>query len=67
MFWAFILITALALVFFKLGMYSVWVSILSGALQFAMLLIAILAIVFIWRRVFRPKLDQRRLLPGPQK
>lgn len=51
MFWTFILIVALALTFVRLGAYSVLVSVLSGSLQLAMLVIAALTIVIIWRRV----------------
>ena len=52
MFWTFILIVALALTFVRLGAYSVLVSVLSGSLQLALLVIAGLTIVIIWRRVF---------------
>ncbi len=57
MFWMFILVVALALVLLKLGMLSVWVSVFSFGLQAAMLVIAFLAIAFIWRWVFRAKSD----------
>lgn len=52
MFWAFILITGLALMFAKLGAFSVWVTVLSGGLKLALLVIACLAIMFLWRKVF---------------
>lgn len=52
MFWAFILIVALAVVLIRLGMFSIWVSVLAGGLQLALLVIAILTIALIWRRVF---------------
>ena len=50
MFWTFILILILALMLVKLGAYSVLVSMLAGGLQLALLVIACLAIVLIWRR-----------------
>ena len=52
MFWVFILIAALAVAFVKLGMYAVWVSVLSGGLRIALMVIACLAIMLFWRRVF---------------
>lgn len=55
MFWAFILIAALALMFIKLGMYSVWVTVLYGAMQLALLVIVGLTIALIWSRVFGKK------------
>lgn len=51
MFWAFMLIAALAVVFVKLGAYSVWMTILSTGLTVAILVIACLATALIWREV----------------
>jgi len=55
MFWAFILIAALAIVLVRLGMYAVLVSVLAGGLQLALLVIAILTVAFLWRRLFGTK------------
>jgi hypothetical protein len=52
MFWGFILIAALGFMLIRLGMYSVWVGVLSGAFQVALLVIAGLTIALVWRRVF---------------
>jgi hypothetical protein len=52
MFWAFILVVAFAIGLIRLGMFSVWVSVLAGSLQLALLVIAIITIALIWRRVF---------------
>jgi membrane protein implicated in regulation of membrane protease activity len=49
------LITGLAFVFIKLGMMSVWVAVLSGGLQLAMLVIAGLFISIIWQKAFSKK------------
>ena len=57
MFWAFVLIVALAIILIRLGMYFVWVSVLSGGFQLALLVIACLTIALIWRRVFGTKRD----------
>ncbi len=57
MFWAFILVAAFAIVLIKLGMFSVWVNVLSVGLQLALLVIALLAIALIWRWVIRAKSD----------
>ena len=51
MFWVFILVAALGLVLIKLGTYSVWVTVLYGGLQLALLVIVGLTIGLIWRRV----------------
>jgi hypothetical protein len=45
MFWAFILLVILGVVFAKLGAYSVWVIILSGALKFV---VAVIFCTFVW-------------------
>ena len=55
MFWLFILSGVLALVFFKLGVMSVLVSALSIGLLTAVLAIAGLAIVVLWRRIVSAK------------
>ena len=52
MFWAFIIFVALAVVFAQLGAMSVWIAVLKGGLTFALLIVAVMAIVFLWRKVF---------------
>ncbi|NJD24851.1 MAG: hypothetical protein FIB06_05540 [Betaproteobacteria bacterium] len=49
MFWIFLLVTGLALVFVKLGAFSVMVSVLSLALQAAVAAIVLLAAVLLWK------------------
>jgi len=53
MFWIFLLFVAFAGVFVKLGSLSVWVSILSGALNLVMVLIGGLVMALFWRKTFR--------------
>jgi hypothetical protein len=50
MFWIFILFTALALFFIKLGAVSVWVTLFSAGLKIALLVIAGLTIALIWNK-----------------
>jgi len=50
MFWIFLLATSFMFVFVKLGMYSVWVSVLSAALKLACVAIAGFLIAHVWRR-----------------
>jgi hypothetical protein len=57
MFWIFILVAVLALMFVKLGVYSVWVTVLSAGLKLAVLVIAFLLIALAWRKYFRAKND----------
>ncbi len=61
MFWIFILFVILAVVFIKLGALSVWAGLLSGALNFALLLLLLLigglAIALFWRKKFSEKAD----------
>jgi chromate transport protein ChrA len=52
MFWIFILITTLALMLVKLGALSVMVTVMSGLLYVALIVIAGLVITFLWRKVF---------------
>jgi len=52
MFWTFILFAGLALVFVKLGIYSVWIAIFSGGLKLAVLVIVCLISWLIFRKVF---------------
>ena len=52
MFWIFILITTLGFVLVKLGALSVMVTALSVLLCLALLIIAGLVIVLLWKRVF---------------
>jgi hypothetical protein len=49
MFWTFVLLAALAFGLIRLGMYSVWVSVLFGGLQLALFVIVCLAVALIWR------------------
>ena len=55
MFWIFILLAGLALTFSTLGAYSVLISVLSGVLKLALLVIAGLSIALIWRKFFGEK------------
>lgn len=55
MFWAFILVAALAAVMVKLGMLSVWVSVFSVALQFAGVIVLLLTVALVWRKLFGRK------------
>lgn len=59
MFWIFLLFVILAVVFIKLGALSVWVSLLSGAIYFALLLIGGLAIALFWRKSSQRKQFER--------
>jgi hypothetical protein len=52
MFWTFILFAGLALVFVKLGAYSVWIALFSGALKLAVLVIVSLISWMIFRKIF---------------
>lgn len=49
MFWIFILLTALAFLFIKLGSVSVWITVFSVGLKLALLVIAGLTIALIWK------------------
>lgn len=55
MFWIFILLTGIAFVFIKLGILSVWVTVLSVGLKLLMIVILALTAVFVWQKVFRKK------------
>lgn len=50
MFWLSLLVSGFALVFMKLGAYSVWMGILSGGFKFALFVIACLLIALIRRK-----------------
>lgn len=52
MIFMFILIILFIATFIKLGMYSVWFTVLYGALKIALLIITGLFIAIIWRQVF---------------
>lgn len=52
MIFAFILIILFIAVFIKLGMYSVWFTVLFGGLKIALLIITVLAVTIIWRKLF---------------
>jgi ABC-type phosphate transport system auxiliary subunit len=53
MIWIFILLAGLAACFIKLGMYSVWVTILLGAVKISLVVIIGLLIGLVWRKVFK--------------
>lgn len=53
MFWTFILFISLALVFVKLGVYSVWMVIFSGGLKLAIAVIICLVVWMMFRSVFQ--------------
>jgi len=53
MVFAFILIILFIAMFIKLGMYSVWVTVLFGTLKIALIIMTGLFITIIWRKVFR--------------
>ena len=59
MFWIFLLFVIFAVVFIKLGALSVWVGLLSGALNLALLLIGGLAIALFWRKISQKKQLER--------
>jgi hypothetical protein len=60
--WIFTLAVGLAAALIKLGMYSVWVSVLTTACKLAGLIFIVLAIVCLWRR-FHPKNISKKKLP----
>lgn len=49
----------MAFVFIKLGMLIIMVKLLAVALQLALLALAVLGIIYVWRKVFAAK-------PNPQ-
>ena len=49
MFWLSIIISGFAMVFVKLGAYSVWTHVLGGGLKFALVLIFFLVIALIFK------------------
>ncbi len=51
MVWIFMLVVSLAAALIKLGMYSVWVSVLITACKLGGLVFVVLAIVYLWRKV----------------
>lgn len=53
MIFAFVLIILFIAMFVKLGMYSVWYSILVSGLKMALLIITGLAAIIIWRKLFK--------------
>ena len=59
MFWTFFLAISLATAFVKLGAASVMVSVLSTGLQAAVLVIAILTAVLLWRKLSKNELQAR--------
>lgn len=54
MFWAAVILAALATGLFQLGALSVWVVVLKGALVAAGVTIVMLAIAALWRRRLSP-------------
>jgi hypothetical protein len=52
MFWGFLILSGLAFVFVQLGAMSVWVSVLKAGLMLALLVLAVMGIVLLWRKVF---------------
>ena len=60
MFWTVMLMSALALVFVKLGALSVMVTVLGVGLKLALLICAVLGIAFLWQRI-KPKTNKKYL------
>jgi hypothetical protein len=52
MFWGFLLFAGLAAVFAQLGAMSVWLVVLKVGLMLALLIVAAMVIVLLWRKVF---------------
>lgn len=52
MFWIFMLFVGFALTLVILGVFSVWVTILSWALKISLLIIICLTVTVLWRKVF---------------
>ena len=48
MFWIFLLVAGTSAVFVRLGSVSVWASVFSFGLKLALLVIALMIIVFFW-------------------
>jgi len=61
MFWAFTLIIGLVISFITLGKYYVWVSVLTLALRFLLIVFVIGAITTIFYIIYR-KINKPRLL-----
>ena len=59
MFWGFLLLTGLAFVFVQLGAMSVWVAVLKLGLMLALMGLAVMGIVLLWRRIFDTKTIKR--------
>lgn len=57
MVWIFVLIVMLAIILIRIGMYSVWLAVFSGALRLALLVMIFLTAALIWRRVLGRKSD----------
>ena len=53
MFWLSLLVAGFALVFMKLGAYSVWMNILSGGFKIALLVVACLVIALIRKKLLK--------------
>lgn len=52
MFWAFLLLTSLALLLVKLGALSTWFVVLKLGLLAALTVIFVLAAILLWRKAF---------------
>jgi membrane protein implicated in regulation of membrane protease activity len=59
--WIFMLVVSLAAALIKLGMYSVWVSVLTGACKLAGLVFVLMAIVYFWRKFFTRNMSKINL------
>jgi hypothetical protein len=53
MFWILILIAGLVACFVKLGMYSVWMTVLFAGLKLAVIIIMFLVAAMVWVKVFK--------------
>jgi DMSO reductase anchor subunit len=61
MMWIFMLVVGLAVALIKLGMYSVWISVLTTACKLAGLVFTALAIVYLWRRFSLRNISKTKL------
>lgn len=64
MFWGFLLLSGLAFVFVQLGALSVWVVVLKLGLMAALLVLAAMGIVLLWRKVFDNRKRNGRMVRG---
>lgn len=61
MIWIFTLVVGLAAALIKLGMYSVWVSVLTAACKLAGVVFLVLAVVYFWRRFSLRNISKTKL------